>query len=223
MRILDRYLVRQFILPCLWCLMTFVVMTVIVDLFEHLDEIVSRHIPFEMCLRYYASFIPLIYVKTSPMAMLIATTFVLGNLHRHQEIIAMKASGISLAHIISPLVALGLLASASVFAVNEYVVPSASRIYERLQQEAFERPQQGEQQRLRENVTLLGRHNRLFHAQRFDPVNCTLFDLTVLEHDEEGALTGKIFAQQAQWDGQRWRLTVPQKRLSRFTKTGKAL
>ncbi len=207
MRILDRYLVRQFVLPCLWCLLVFITMTVIVDLFEHLDEIVNNHVPWRMCAQYYASFIPIIYVKTSPMAMLLATTFVLGNLTRHQEIVAMKASGISLAHIVSPLVALGLLASVGVFTANEYVVPQATRVYERLHQLAFDRPKAGDQQQLRQNVTLLGHQNRLFHAQSFDPINCTLFELTVLEHDSHSALTGKIAAKRAQWDGQHWVLT----------------
>ncbi len=221
MRILDRYLVRQFVLPCLWCLLVFITMTVIVDLFEHLDEIVNNHVPWSMCAQYYASFVPIIYVKTSPMAMLLATTFVLGNLTRHQEIVAMKASGISLAHIVSPLVALGLLASVGVFLVNEYAVPQAARVYERLHQLAFDRPTADGTQHLRQNVTLLGHQNRLYHAQTFDPINCTLFDVTILEHDNRSTLTGKISAKRAQWDGQRWTLTDGQ--VQRLSSQGQML
>jgi lipopolysaccharide export system permease protein len=57
------------------------------------------------------------------MATLIAALLSLGNMSRHNEIIAMRAGGVSLGRIIMPVLAGGLLISVFSFINNEFIMP----------------------------------------------------------------------------------------------------
>ena len=84
MRLLDRYAVRQLLPVWIWCLTVFTFLSCLIDLFEHLDEILRYRIPFDTMLHYYLNFMPLVFVKASPLAILFATPFVASGLARHQ-------------------------------------------------------------------------------------------------------------------------------------------
>jgi len=133
----------------------------------------------------------------------LTTTFILGNLHRHNEITAMRASGLGLSRIIAPFVVLGLLAATATFVANEYVMPTASLRYEQMKNQYFE-DQPKRAATLREHVALLGRNNRLYYVGSYDPATLTLRDVTILEHDAQRHLTGKIYARSARWEHGQW-------------------
>ena len=204
MRILDRYIFRQTLGPLLFCLGGFVSLTIIIDLFGHLDEIFKKHVPGRVIAEYYLTFAPTIAVMTLPIAVLLTITFILGNLNHHNEITAMRASGLSVPRIIAPFVLLGLVAAAATFLANEHVVPPATLRHEYLQERYFEDSAGQSSASLREHVALLGRGNRLYYVGSYDTAAQALSDITILEHDRRQRLTAKIYAKSAQWDGQQW-------------------
>ena len=203
MRILDRYAARQLVPIWVWCLVLFLFLSCLIDLFEHLDEIYRYHIPAETVLRYYLNFIPFVFVRASPLALLLAAAFVATRLARHQELLAMNASGTSLLRAGVPFLFVGWLASLCVFAVNDLVVPGTTRVYERLRRDAFRgQPSEG----VLENVALMDAFNRLYHARQLDLPAQELRDLTVLEHDRENRPTKSLYASRAIWTRHGWLL-----------------
>src|SRR3989338_3779721 len=138
MRLLDRYLFRQVLAPLAFCLVGFISLTLIIDLFGHLDDILKKRIPWAIVAQYYGYFSPTIAVMTLPIAVLLTITFLLGHLHRHNEITAMRASGLSIPRIVAPFAVLGLLAATAVFLANEYVIPPATLRYEQINEQNFE-------------------------------------------------------------------------------------
>jgi len=195
MRILDRYATKQLMPVWLWCVLVFVFVSCIVDLFGRLDEILRYHIPASTVLQYYLNFIPLVFVWSSPLALLFSSAFVGMRLVRHQELLAMNASGTSLLRASIPFVFVGWLVSGLVFIVNERVVPTTSAVYERLRQEAFGGQQQRKQ--VLENVATMDSENRLYLARLFDFKTQELSDLTVLEHDVYNRPKKTIYARRA--------------------------
>lgn len=204
MRILDRYLFAQTLPVLLWCLVSFVSLTVMIDLFGHLDEILRLHLDGPILLAYYANFSPEVIVRTLPVAVVLATAFTLGRLTRNNELTAMKAGGVGLHNIVQPLLGLGVLAAAASFLLNELVVPQATLRYQQIKAVTFdaEGPAavQARKIPLRLNVTYFGNHNRLYHIGEYNPLEQLLKDVTILEHDEQQHLTGKIFAKWGQWE-----------------------
>jgi|GEM_PF-1798828 len=203
MRILDRYVIRQLLPVWIWCLFVFIFLSCLIDLFEHLDEILHYHIHGSTVLTYYLNFIPFVFVKASPLALLLGGSFIAMRLSRHQELLAMNASGTSLLRAAVPFAFVGWLATLSVFAMNDLVVPRTSVTYERIQQEAFRgrRPHEPV-----ENVAIMDTFNRLYHARSLDPKTKQLNDLTVLENDWRNRPTKSVYASRAIWTKQGWLL-----------------
>lgn len=194
MRILDRYATRQLIPVWLWCLVVFVFVSVLIDLFGHLEEILRYRLPLHTVLHYYANFTPLVVVKASPLALLLSTSFVAMQLVRHYELLAMQASGQSRRQASIPFAFVGWVVTVLMFVINEQVVPSSSAVYERLRHEAF----RGEKEKaFLENVAVLDESNRLYHARQFDATQNELRDLMILEHDSQTQPTRSIYARRA--------------------------
>ena len=203
MRLLDRHSAQQLIPVWIWCLAVFTFLSCLIDLFEHLDEILRYHIPAATVLQYYINFVPLVFVKASPIALLLATAFVATRLARYQEFLAMNASGTSLFRASVPFLFVGWLAALLVFFVNDRIVPSTSAVYERLRQEAFK----GEDNsRIIPNVALMDDHNRLYHARELNLKAKELSELTILEHDWKNHPVKSLYAQRAIWTKHGWLL-----------------
>ena len=125
MRLLDRYLLRELCVPLTYCLAGFLIFWVSFDLFDNLEDFQSAHLTGAEIGRYYLVKTPELLVMVLPVALLLALLFALTNHGRHNEMIAMRAAGISLARISVPYIAVGLLLSALVFYLNESLVPNS--------------------------------------------------------------------------------------------------
>ena len=125
MRILTKYLLREFAWPLLYCFDAFAMLWIVMDLFGHLDDFIVNHASFATVFRYYLTLFPEGFVEILPMALLLALLFCLTNLGRHNELTAMRASGVSLARLALPLLGVGALATVVVLAVGERLVPLA--------------------------------------------------------------------------------------------------
>ncbi len=202
MRILDRYVVRQLVPVWIWCLLIFVSVTILIDLFGHLEEILRYHLPPQTIWLYYLNFAPLVFVQASPLALLLSTAFITTRLVRYQELLAMHVGGMSLLRASVPFLFVGWLVSALMFVVNERVVPQTSAMYERLRIEAFRESQN----KVLENVATLDRDNRLYHARLLDLAHHELEDLTVLEHDAQNRPTRSVYAPRAIFTRHGWLL-----------------
>ena len=127
MLILDRYLMKNFIKSFIFCLFVFIFLFIIIDIFSNLQDIVRNHPPIIKIVELYIYSIPIIFAQTSPMATLLATLFTLGGLNQSNEIIAMRSSGLSIFHIIKPLILFGIILSLGIFLVNETITPETQK------------------------------------------------------------------------------------------------
>lgn len=220
MKIIDKYITRGFIWPFLYCLFIFLFLYVIIDLFGHLDDIIKQGIPFGVIKSYYLSSLPFIFVQTAPFAVLLATIFLLGNLNRNNEIIALRASGINSLRIIAPILLLGIAISLAVYLVNEKIVPEASVTSNTIKELQFEKGQKQKNTTL-ENVTIFGKEGKLFYARSYDIAAKTLSDVVILEHDKDQFLKRKITAEKMEWTGDKWRFYNCD--IYRFNKNGEVI
>ncbi|MEA3560579.1 MAG: LptF/LptG family permease [Candidatus Omnitrophota bacterium] len=203
MRILDRYLIKQFILPFLYCILIFIVLYVIIDIFDHLDEILREQIELVILGRYYLAFIPIIFIQTTPIALLLSTIYTLGTLNRHNEITAMRTNGISIFRIINPFIITGLILSLLSFVIADKIVPKSSAITASIKQEEMKRGPKKEN--LLTDVTAYGIPNRLIYIKNYDIKRKELSGIIILEQDKTGMIISKIIANQAKWEGKNWR------------------
>lgn len=148
MRLLDRYLLRELCVPLIYCLAGFLIFWVSFDLFGDLEDFQEAKLGVADVVRYYLVKTPELLVTVLPVALLLALLYALTNHARHNEMIAMRAAGLSLARISVPYLAVGFILSLVLFYLNEQLVPDSSERAEaikkgRQQQTVADRWQRG--------------------------------------------------------------------------------
>ncbi|MBI4597932.1 MAG: LptF/LptG family permease [Candidatus Omnitrophica bacterium] len=194
MRILDRYAVKQLIPVWIWCLIVFIFLSCLIDIFERLDDILRYRIPLRTLAQYYLNFIPFIFVKASPIALLLSGSFVASRLSRYQELLAMSASGTSLLRASIPFLFLGWLVSLAVFLVNDRVIPKTAVAYEQIKEAHFRGKKTDAPIH---NVAVTDAFNRLYHARMLEVEQKELTELTILEHDLKNRPLKNLHAERA--------------------------
>src|ERR1051326_158733 len=108
MRILERYLLREFLIPLAYCIFAFMLIMVVYDLFDNLPDFIQWRTPLSDVTWYYLTKTPGNVALTLPMAMLLALLYCLAMFAKNNELIAMRASGLSLRRLMLPYVAVGV-------------------------------------------------------------------------------------------------------------------
>lgn len=130
--VLSRYLVGQFLIILLPVTATFVLLYVIVDLFDRLDILLRHQATLAASARYFLFKIPLMLTQITPPAVITSVLLALGLLSRRNEIVALRASGISLGQTAVPLLAVAAGISVAALTWNETVVPYSSRRFQQI-------------------------------------------------------------------------------------------
>ncbi|MFA4991783.1 MAG: LptF/LptG family permease [Candidatus Omnitrophota bacterium] len=206
MRILDKYITRYFLPPFLYCLLTFILLYVIIDLFGHLDEVLKQSISIFILNQYYMAMIPLIITQAAPLSALISTIYVLGTMNKNGEITAMRAAGISMFRVLIPFLFLGLAISMAVFLISEKIVPQGMKTVESIKENHIEKNEKNKttDKKIISNIAVYGRNNRLIFIDAFDNHDKTVRGVTILQQDKKGNVSSKMNAHEGKWTGGRW-------------------
>lgn len=130
MRLLDRYLLRELLLPLGYCLGGFLIFWLSFDLISELDDYQQKGLSFGEIASVSALKTPELLIIVMPISLLLALLYALTNHARHQELTAMRAAGISLCRLSMPYFAVGLLFTVALFAVNELWAPRSGEAVE---------------------------------------------------------------------------------------------
>jgi lipopolysaccharide export system permease protein len=133
MKLIDKYMLKQYLIPFGYCLGAFCLLYVVIDLFDRFGDFVAAKAPLSDMLLYYGyylfkvnGFVPFI-VMALPIALLLATLYTLTLFAHHNELTAMCASGVSLRRLMVPLLWVGFCASLFGAVVQETLGPAATR------------------------------------------------------------------------------------------------
>jgi lipopolysaccharide export system permease protein len=128
MKILDKYLAKQFLLTIFFGLIAFTLIFVILNMMENLDDFIDQSVPATIIFHYYLVFSPEIIRLITPVSVLFAALFVAGKASSSSELTAIKASGISMYRFMLPFLVTSFLISMLSIYFAGYVVPLANKI-----------------------------------------------------------------------------------------------
>ncbi len=123
MKLLDRYLLGQFIKYFFTVNVGFVAIYLLVDFFERIDNFSRAGKPFALAMKYFLLNIPFIIDQIGPVLVLLSGVITLGILNHTRELIALKAGGIPLKTIIRPLILGGLGLTILFLAAAQFLLP----------------------------------------------------------------------------------------------------
>jgi len=196
-KIIDRYILRELIEPFLFGLGAFTsIMAASMILFELVRAVILRGMPFLVAMQIFVYRLPGIVVYIFPMAMLLAALLAFARLSHDSEVVAFRASGISLYRLMIPVLALGLFVSLINLTFAEIVVPKSNKAAKNLLLETTTK----HTPKLQKNVFVpeleKGVLKRIFYAETLR--GNTMRDVIVQEFTD-GKLTQIINAKQATW------------------------
>ena len=128
MKILDKYVVKNFLIGYAIAFCVLIGLRIIIDLFVNLDEFTERPelgapAVIKNILIFYGLNSTLYFRDFAGMITVVAAAFSFGKMVRSNELVAVMASGVSLKRVIVPIVLLALLLTGLLVIDQEFIIP----------------------------------------------------------------------------------------------------
>jgi lipopolysaccharide export system permease protein len=202
MKLLDRYVVRNFLQAYLYCIAGFISIWLIFDVSDNISTFIDQHIGLLLVIRYYATQVPQILIILLPVSLLLALLFSLGRMSRANEIVSMLTAGLSVPRVLLPLIAIGLLTVAATTALNYSLAPHAE-----LARKLFLSAARARQGPIVEAQIFRNRtDSRTWFIQNFRPGHNVFNTVQVLQQDAHDNIVANYLADRAIYhpDGKVW-------------------
>ena len=195
--LMDLYLLRRFFSYFALLMLVFIFLFEAFTFFELLDDIARHRIAFVVVMDYFWFLTPYLIYQLAPLAALVAILVTLGIMSKNNEIVACKASGISLYRLAAPLLLAGLALAASMIVLDDTFLPYANQRQDALRNQIKGKPPQTYRQPER---WIFGENSKIYNYDLFDPAQNIFGGLTVLEIDPVTfEMRRRVFAARAQW------------------------
>ena len=125
MRILRNYILAECVLPFFISISVLTCVFLLGYLPQLADKVINKGVSLTAIGQVFLYYIPLLLGYTLPISCLTTIILTFGRLSADNEILAMRANGIYLRNIISPLVVVGIIFSIVMFILNDRVIPQA--------------------------------------------------------------------------------------------------
>ncbi|HEX4997238.1 MAG TPA: LPS export ABC transporter permease LptG [Terriglobia bacterium] len=204
-RLLDAYVLRGFWFYYGLVLAAFISLYIVVTLFNLLPDIISNKVGVGVVVKYFAWLIPYILYLMAPLAMLLGILVALGTLTKTNEILAVKAGAISLYRLSLPLIAMGLILSGAVYAMQDFLLPYSNQRQDEYRDQIKGRAPQTYRDPQRK--WMMGAGDRMYHYNYFDPDQDLFGGVTLYEFEPNTFdLREWIYAKSGQWNRSAWNL-----------------
>ncbi len=198
-KILDRYVLREYIRSFLGSFAFFIALVIVVRLFDkEIGHLLSGDMAVSDAIKVVMYKAPARIMQVVPAAASFATFFMLSRFAKNNELAAMKSAGISMYRIvfITSVATFFICIVAAVF--NDQIASRASwrsRLLERRIPYYRNR-----------DIIFKGKNNRMYYIQNMDMKQRKLNNLTVYELDEDKGIKTEMFASHATWVNNTWKL-----------------
>jgi lipopolysaccharide export system permease protein len=193
MRLLDRYVIRNFAQVYFYCIAGFVSIWLIFDVSDNISSFIDNHIPLSLVARYYATQLPQVFIILLPVSLLLSLLFALGRMSRANEIVSMLTAGVSLPRVLMPLIGIGLVTVAASMALNYSLAPHSELARKAFLSEAQSRPGRYIQGQIFRNRT----DSRTWFIQNFLPRGNVFNNVQVLQQDANDNIVTNYIASRA--------------------------
>ncbi len=205
MRLLDRYIARECLKIILLCLVVFMGIYVIVDLFEKFSRFLEAKVSLALILRFYLFSLPNIFTQVLPVAVLLASLLSLGGMARHNEVLAMKMGQVSTLRIALPCIVVGLAASLAAWFATEYVAPSTNeRALNIRRTEVLHLPAHRITQD--SDIWYRAQGDRFVHISLIETESGLIRGMSIFELSPNFELLRRVDASEATWSAGEWTL-----------------
>ena len=204
MRILSKYITKEFLRLLLLCQVIFLFIYLIVDFVQKIDNFIEAQVPMGTMLAYFVYKTPLVVVQMLPPATLISVIILFSLLKKRNELTPLKACGLDILKVAQPVVMTGIMVSIALFLFSEMVVPYTSSKFNEIWEVEVEK---------RDPTQFYGMNHiwykgsgTIYWMRRFDYGNRTMEWPTFYFFDDSFNLVERIDGQKGVWDKGKWKI-----------------
>lgn len=207
MRIIDRYISFQIVFVYLIITLMFSLLFFLINTTTNLDEFIQQKVPIPIIVEFNLSSLPVILVETSALTALISVMFCYASLNNHNEIIALRASGLNFWRVARPAILFSVFIAGLTFFINERYVPLAEARAQKLRDEhiILESDRAKKKAAKINYLFYYGFKNRLYCIDTYDPNTFEMDGVTIHEYDDQMRLREKTLALKGKWTGIAWK------------------
>ena len=201
--LIDRYVMRTFFKVFALVTISGVVIYVVADFTQKADQVLENQVASGLVTDYYKYLILQIYYEITPITVLLTTLVAFALLSRSNEVMAIKASGVSLYRMAVPAVIAAALVVGSTALLQATVLPASNQKVAQLKDEIKGRGGVRTYRRA-DRQWLFGKGRFIYNYLRYDGERQTLQRLQVFEFDDRFRLSRRLFADTARYEEGRW-------------------
>ena len=212
--ILDRYILKRYLVTFLVILMLFVPIGIMANLAEKIGKIIDNEAPLSEVIVFYGNFTLVIGNLLLPIFLFLSIIFFTSKLASNTEIVAILSSGVSYWRFLRPYFIGATLVAILIFLMGMFIVPHASIGFNEFEYKYFKK---GRQDRVTENIFNQLNETDYIYVSSFDPNRKLGYNFTYEHFDSIGKLDYKISANNIRWVDKDsvYRLTRYEKRIVR--------
>ncbi len=220
MKLLDRYVLRNFLEPFLICFGGFLAIWVIFDVSDKSSDFIDAKASLKQVAAYYFTQLPQYILVCLPVGLLLALLYSLSRMSRTNELISMLTAGRSVFRILIPLLGIGVIASAACLWLNWEWAPHAESIRQVAVSQIKKGRTVGEAEVVAAHLFRDRQNNRTWYVKKLRPGSARLDGVHITQQDAEGKITRKWYADRALYDPRLKTWTLEKGLMVEFTPEG---
>lgn len=126
LRIIDKYILKRYLVTFIVMLLMFIPIGIIIDVSEKINKILANKVPFIEVAKYYLDFTIYFANLLFPIFLFLSVIWFTSKLANNTEIIAILSSGISFTRFLRPYLIGALMVSVFALVMNVFLMPSAA-------------------------------------------------------------------------------------------------
>ena len=195
MKILDRYILKNFLCSFLFILLMLTVVITLIDFTEKNGEFIKHKLGYEeVAYYYYYGYVPFIINFITPVSVFITTVFVTSRLAQRTEIVAILSSGVDFVRFMAPYLAGAMLIALCSFVLTGWVLAKANRRRVAFETEYINGFFHSRPQHLHIRIA----PDQYFYVERYRTYNNSGTDVTI-ETIKNDQLLEKLSAKRIKW------------------------
>ena len=196
MTIIDRYILKKYLLTFGLMLVLFVPIGIMINLAEQIGKMIDNEAPLMEIVIYYLNFTIYVGHLLFPIFLFLSIIFFTSKMANNTEIVAILSSGVSFGRFLKPYWIGASIIAVMMLVMGMFIVPAASKGYNEFR---FKYLKKGKQDRVTQNIfNQLGDHDYIY-VSSFDPQRKIGYNFTLEHFGEEGELETKISAANIRW------------------------
>ncbi|PIF00599.1 MAG: hypothetical protein CR994_05935 [Maribacter sp.] len=196
MSIIDKYILKRYLVTFIVMLLLFVPIGIMANLAEQIGKMIDNDAPTNEIIIYYLNFTIYIGSLLFPIFLFLSIIFFTSKLASNTEIVAILSSGVSYGRFLRPYLIGASIIAVTMLVMAMFIVPNASKGYNEFKYKYLKK---GKKNRETSNIFNQLNENDFLYVSSFDPARQNAKKFTFERFNEDNTLDFKISANSIRW------------------------